>query len=213
MAADQPSNADALLREQAAVEAVLKTLQGVDSLSSQGHDSTTERDGSVGDAQDTQVTDLVFGTAYDLANVDGGMVLLQTTGDANQSPINLAKVAESHPDMFSPHVGVEASVGFYQAIDQGFEELSAAEMQPAANPAARSTKEVKPTNRYSTNGEASARKASGVLAASTLAGALLWCHRRKQADEEKNLAIRHPPRDAVDSFRKAVALRKRPFPR
>jgi hypothetical protein len=88
--------------------------------------------------------------------------------------------------MFSPHVGVEASVGFYQAVDRGFEELSATDNLPATNPASRSAQPRKPENRYSAGHETSSRKAAAVVTASTLAGALLWIAGRKRADDEQD---------------------------
>ena len=178
---DQAFNADTLSRQQAAVEEVLRSLQGDDSLPGEATSSAAAQDGSHGDEQNAQVADFVFGTAYDVAEIDGGMVLLQTTGDANESPVNLARVAESHPDMFSPHIGVEASVGFYQAVDRGFEELSATDNTPTTNPSAVPI-HAKPEHRYSSNAGGSSRKAAGVLAASTLAGGLLWVAGRKQPD-------------------------------
>jgi hypothetical protein len=178
----EASNADALSREQATVEEVFQSLQGVDSLPSDTNESAAAHDGSISDQQDAQVTDLIFGTAFDVADNDGGMVLLQASGDANQSPINLANVAESHPGMFSPHVGVEVSVGFYQAVDRGFEEFSAVEILPTANTAPQPG-QAKPMNGYSVGAGFPSQKSAGILTASTLLGGLLWCAGRKQVDK------------------------------
>ena len=134
--------------------------------------------------------------AFGVADVDNGMLLLRTSGDANESPINLANVAASHPDMFSPHVGVEVSVGFYQAIDRGIEELSATDNPAEANPATLPTQTVKPENRLSIGREASGRKAAVTVAATALAGALLWCGARKHSDDEEDAKSHHDARPA-----------------
>ena len=183
---DSAYSSDGAIAEQAALEEVLESLQGVDSLPNQVGDSAIANDASTTAEQDVQATDLAFATAFDLPNMDGGMLLLQAHGDANDTPINLAQVAESHPDMFNLHVGVEVSVGFYQAIDRGVEEFSATEGSTARTPTVAPVPASKPDNRLTTGRETSGRKAAGVVAASTLAGPLLWCAANKRGDDDRD---------------------------
>ncbi|HEX4413403.1 MAG TPA: hypothetical protein VH107_07215 [Lacipirellulaceae bacterium] len=178
---DQVSNADAVARQQAAVADVLKSLEDSDSAAS---DLAVAVESNADDLR-TQAADVVFGTASEIAENDGGMVLLHTNADANESPLNLARVAEAHPDMFSAHLGVEASVGFYEAVDRGFEELSAAETVPTVTPAA-SSAQAKPVQRFSATSGGTSRKSAGVVAASALAGGLLWVAGRKQSEKREN---------------------------
>jgi hypothetical protein len=190
MASDAASSSDALSREQAAIEEILESLQGVDSIPNQAGDASIANDNSTSADQDAQATDLAFASAFELANADGGMLLLQMHGDANESPINLANVAESHPDMFSPHAVVEVSVGFYQAIDRGVEEFTGTEVSAAATPTVAPLPASKPDNRLTTGREASGRKAAAVVTASTLAGALLWCASNERSDDDRNAKSR-----------------------
>lgn len=182
---EQIASADVVAHQQAALEDVLRSLEDADSSASDLAVTSNAQDDSTGDDLHVQAADAAFGTAFDIAENDGGMVLLQTNGDANESPVNLARVAESRPDMFSAHLGVEASVGFYQAVDRGFEELSAAETLPTSTPAA-SSAQAKPVRRFSITTGGTSRKSAGVVAASALAGGLLWVAGRKQSEKRED---------------------------
>ncbi len=180
------ASTDAIVQERAEVEAVLKNLKDADDLPSKLDGSDLANAIGAPQDQEGQIADLVFGSTFDLADADGGMILLKATGDANESPISLASVAEAHPDLFSGHVGVEPSIGLYQAIDMGVEELSATENAPVAKPSAQPSQQAKPDNRYSSNAGngTSSRKAAAALTVSTLAGGLLWVASRKKSDED-----------------------------
>jgi hypothetical protein len=175
---------DAIAQERAAVEEVLKSLKDADSLPSNLDGGEVANAFAALSERDGQIADLVFGGTFELADADGGMVLLKATGDANQSPINLASIADAHPDFFSGHAEVEPSVGLYQAIDMGFEELSATENVPVAKPSAQPAQQAKPGNHYSTN-DTNSRKSGTALAVSTLVGGLLSVASRKRIDEDR----------------------------
>ena len=130
---------------------MLKSLKDADDLPSKLDGADVASAIAAPQDQDGQIADLVFGSDFDLADADGGMVLLKAAGDANESPISLASVAEAHPDLFSGHIGVEPSIGVYQAIDMGFEELSTTENVPVAKPSVQPAQQAKPDNHYSSN--------------------------------------------------------------
>ncbi len=170
------ASTDAIAQERAAVEEVLKSLKDADDLPSKLDGADVASAIAAPQERDGQIADLVFGSDFDLADADGGMVLLKAAGDANESPISLASVAEAHPDLFSGHIGVEPSIGVYQAIDMGFEELSTTENVPVAKPSVQPAQQAKPDNHYSSNagGGTNSRKSAAALTVSTLAGGLLW---------------------------------------
>ncbi|HEX3599383.1 MAG TPA: hypothetical protein VHU84_04535 [Lacipirellulaceae bacterium] len=182
----QSASVDAVARERDAVDAVLRNLQDLGELPSELDNSNATDNVSDGDRHE-QSADSAFGAAEQmLADAQGGMVLLRAVGDANESPINLVNVVAAQRDLPTPHVGVQASVGFYQAVDIGIEELTAAERIPAPAPSLESAPQAKPDNRYSKQqNAASSGNAAAVLGASTLAGALLWCVGRGQSEDEK----------------------------
>ncbi len=187
---DRATSADAVAQEQAAVEAVLKSLKDVNSLPGEANTGTSVHDDAANVKQDARIADLVFGTLGNvaLAEAEGGMVLLQASGDANASPINLSNVAADHLEMLNVRLGIEASVGFYQAVDIGMEESSAVENVPTANRAFEPLRQAKTDNRYSgeSGGEVTRKAATATaVGASTLIGAMLWCVGRKKAEDEQ----------------------------
>lgn len=154
-------------REQAAVDEVLSGLQDLDAWPIEP--STVVK--SCDDENAASATELGFAA---LANAEGGMVMLEANGDANYSDVNLANVADDRPDLLNVRVGVEASVGFYQAVDVATDELPAA--APVAEPAR--------DNRVSTEGSSdSPRKAAGAVGATTLVGAMVWLAQRNRTND------------------------------
>ncbi len=188
LADDEVIAGKAVERERAAVDAVLQRLQDLDSLPSELGNTDTGRE-ETGSANEAGLwSDGPFPAPLEnvaLAAAEGGMVLLQASGEANESAINLANVAGDHLDLLNARVGVEASIGFYQAVDVGSDDLSADNL-PTANPAVEPARQARPDNRYSNDGGGeSPRKAAATVGASTLVGALLWCARRTQRDDDR----------------------------
>jgi hypothetical protein len=171
------------------VEAVLKNLKDADDLPSKLDGTDVAKAISAPQERDGQIADLVFGSEFDIADADGGMVLLKAAGDANESAISLATVPEAHPDLFSGHIGVEPSIGIYQAIDMSFEELSTTENVPGAKPSVQPSQHAQSDNQYSANasnasGITNSRKSAAALTVSTFAGGLLWLASRRKSDED-----------------------------
>src|SRR5207245_1729384 len=117
------------------------------------------------------------------AQVDGGMVLLQSSGDVNESGFDLTPV---YARQFEPFVApaMETSVGLYQAVDVATDELPAVEVHSA--PSAREslpnnqTDESLPAPRQ----QSSSRKAASLIGVTTLTGAMVWMSRAR-SDAEK----------------------------
>ena len=164
IANDEAAPANPVEREQAAVEEVLSGLQDLDAWP-----VTPTIVVKADDVSAANATELGFAA---LANAEGGMVMLEANGDANYSDVNLAAVADSQPDLLNVRVGVEASVGFYQAVDVATDEV------PAATPVAEPVRD----NRVSTEGGSGAsRKAAAAVGATTLVGAMVWMAQRSRA--------------------------------
>jgi hypothetical protein len=117
-----------------------------------------------------------------IANADGGMVMLESTGDPYQSVLDLAGATEGSVDVLPIRAGLEAAVGFYQSMDVATEESLTANL-PSAQSAVELPRETTGNNYYSnaTGKELSGKSAAAVGA--TLAGALLWANRKANAKD------------------------------
>jgi hypothetical protein len=116
---------DALQRERAAIDEVLADLHDV-----KLRPTTARQDDATGDHENTstvagQSEQNQFNTAYQTQapprhESNGGMVLLQPNGDANSNAYDLATAYLAGVDNpVAAPLGVEATVGMYQAIDFG----------------------------------------------------------------------------------------------
>jgi hypothetical protein len=141
---DVAASLDALQRERAAIDAVLAQLHDLKLHAKTNANQQTETT----DGQNSDIAresgenylpadhQLSAQTASDQA--EGGMVLLEPSGDANSSAYDLTAVYFSGLDGSDDvPLGVEASVGTYQAIDIGTRELQPASREnlPIAQPA------------------------------------------------------------------------------
>ncbi len=133
IANDYANSTDAIARERDAVNAVLHELNDVESALPT---TETNDEGSLatqtpaGQPLDIQI-DLQFETFADEApagEVDGGMIMLQPTGDANDSGFDLTPVYANHFEQIVEQPAVETSVGMYQAVDVAIDETAAAEI-------------------------------------------------------------------------------------
>jgi len=134
---------DALARERRAIDAVLASLHDIEM-------PTDEYVGaSASDYEPPQSSHDFAGEHWQFSfdptiatqpafNAEGGMVLLESSGDANSNAYDLtaAFVADLESNDANT-TGVEAALGMYQAIDVGASELigSARSEQPIAKPA------------------------------------------------------------------------------
>jgi hypothetical protein len=151
---DVAASLDALRRERAAVDAVLAELHEV-SLQRDVHPADSTSDPSrQHDDRDSYDQEVFANTARWTPEparheADGGMVLLTPSGDANSSAYDLAAVYFTRlgRDEIRP-LGVEATVGMYQAIDIGTSDLRPASREnlPLAQPASTTQPSVSAEN-------------------------------------------------------------------
>lgn len=140
---DVTASLDALQRERAAIDAVLAELHEIklnrESHRSESASTDQTRNRTTAEASDRETFNDTDRMAAQPANqaADGGMVLLQPSGDANSSAYDLTALYLSGlGNNAAVPLGVEASVGMYQAIDVGTSELRHAsrETLPLAQP-------------------------------------------------------------------------------
>ena len=175
------STKGAVEQEREAARAALNELQDIDDTAATPLDATaangakaaTTDDAAIGDA----ATDAAFGKLA-LAEVDGGMVMLKATGDVSAAPVDYANVADAHFDAIGARVGVEATVGFYQAIDVATVDVSAVNNLPAARPAE--------ANRVSKEAGATTSEKAALVGATAFAGAMVWTSRRRRSSESSS---------------------------
>lgn len=185
---------DSVTQEREAVNAVLEQLQDVDSP--QASDTPNGDTSLTGDsANNDQELRLDLLDAENVADempvgeVQGGMVLLPSTGDANESKFDLTPVYAEHVERFTAP-SVETSVGLFQAVDVTADDTAAAETAQPADAV------VLPKNQILLNdpppaerAQPTSRKAAALLGAATLTGALVWMSRSSgQRDASRTTA-------------------------
>ncbi len=143
---DAAASLDALQRERTAIDAVLAQLHDLklhaenhanqQTETTEGQNSDTARESG----ENYLPADHHLSAQPAREHAEGGMVLLEPSGDANSSAYDLTAVYLRGLDGSDglPLVGVEASVGMYQAIDIGANDLRpmSNENAPIAQPAA-----------------------------------------------------------------------------
>jgi hypothetical protein len=151
---DIVASLDALRRERAAVDAVLAELHEVSLQRDEHHADSTSDPSRQRDDRDSFDQEVFATTARWTPEparheADGGMVLLTPSGDANSSAYDLAAVYFTRlgRDEINP-LGVEATVGMYQAIDIGTSDLRPASREnlPLAQPASTTQPSVSAEN-------------------------------------------------------------------
>jgi hypothetical protein len=163
------NSSDAVARERDAVDAVLEDLHDVDTLLP-ATDSTTLK---------FQI-DLQTETALDempAGEVDGGMVLLQSTGDANGNGFDLTPVYANQLERFEAPAKMETTVGMFQAVDIVTDDAPINELVPQTESNTKLRPETKFDEKLPTRHERSSNKAAAVVGATTLTGALVWLSR------------------------------------
>ena len=164
------NSSDAVARERAAVDAVLEDLQDVDTLLP----ATAFQDvDSQNDLQtETALNDLPAG------EVDGGMVLLQATGDANASGFDLTPVYAEYVGRFNMPAKMETSVGMFQAMDVASDDAPIVETVQQTDAPMQLNRDARPEDKLPAKREqSSANKAATIIGVTTLTGALVWMNR------------------------------------
>jgi hypothetical protein len=152
-AADVAASLDALQRERSAIDAVLAGLHEVKLRTDTQSPETPAVHQSSGaitesDSREHRANERVI-PAKPVDQADGGMVLLEPSGDANSSAYDLTAVyLRGLNGNRAVPLGVEASIGMYQAIDIGTSELrpTSRENLPIAQPAAAVRSDVSAEN-------------------------------------------------------------------
>jgi hypothetical protein len=128
--------------------------------------------------------------ADDIASVqfDGGMVLLQSTGDANASSFDLTPMYAMQVDSFVAPVPMEASVGVYQALDVASDDPPMTESQPAGtnnNPELEMPAQSSLPLKREQN---TTQKAASLVGVTAVTGAMVWMSRARRKTEEESAA-------------------------
>lgn len=115
--------------------------------------------------------------------VQGGMVLLQSTGDANESGFDLTPVYAERIERFNMPASMETSVGLIQAIDVAADEIPVSDSARPANSTAEPQSQIQTDDRLQTQREEpTSRKSAALVGATTLTGGLLWLSRKASKD-------------------------------
>jgi hypothetical protein len=170
IASDIANSSDAVAREREAVDAVLEEL----------HDLSTLRPASASVDGSLQL-DLQTETAFDempASEVDGGMVLLHSAVNVNESAFDLAPVYAEHLERFDAPAKMEMSVGMIQAVDVATDDAPLIETVPSTDTTIQLKPEMKLDDKLPTKREqTSSNKAAAIVGATTLTGALVWLNR------------------------------------
>jgi hypothetical protein len=170
IANDAVNSSDAVARERQAVDAVLEELHDLDKLLPGG--ASMDVNFPIDLQEESSLDELAAG------EVDGGMVLLQSTRDANESGFDLTPVYADHLERFDAPAKMEMTVGMFQAVDVAIDEAPIIEAAPTTDSSTELKPEIKlddtlPTKRD----QSSSNKAAAIVGATTLTGALVWLNR------------------------------------
>jgi hypothetical protein len=177
---------DALTLESNAVNDILRTLRQVDAPAQLLVAESSAVSQLNGTNLPTFIIDLQTDFTIDevaAAQVDGGMVLLQSTGDANASSFDLTPLYAAQVDSFVAPTSMEASVGVYQAIDVAADESAIVESQPSGATVNSST-DVNTQTSLPQKREQDASHKAAVIGLTALTGAMVWVS-RAHAESDK----------------------------
>jgi hypothetical protein len=186
---DVADSNDAVAREREAVDAVLDELRDVDSIPATSNDVASSIDKSAGGQSSGLKVDLEFeAIAADelpAGEVDGGMVLLQSTGDVNESAFDLAPVYAEQLKNVVVKAGMETSIGWYQAMDVAVDESSSTDVAEPADLITEPQAEMQLDKNLPVNHEATtSNRAAAAIGATALTGALVWFSRNRSASRQ-----------------------------
>lgn len=200
VSSDEHSSTDAVERERAAVDEVLRGLEELDTLPADSITSTVSTDETAAfDEAGFESLGAPFGFAP-ITDANGGMVMLRASDGANDAAFNLLSPGDANVDVLGFRVGVEASIGFYQAVDVATDDSFAPMGMPTASPVAEPVRQIERNARASTDGENSASpKAAAAIGATSLIGAMLWVSHRPRKSHAQ-------PADSDDQRRRRVRI-------
>jgi hypothetical protein len=179
---------DAVAHEREAVDTVLQSLHSIDTLVPA--DASADLNLRI-DQQTESLTD-----DLPASEIDGGMVLLQSAGNANESGFDLTPVYASQFERFNSPAKMETSVGMFQAIDVASDETPISDSAQKSEPTIELNRDIKLDDQLPAKREKSTHKAAALLGATTLTGALVWLNRsaskfpRPQLTAQKRRASR-----------------------
>lgn len=181
---DDLSSTDAVERERAAVDEVLRGLEELDTLPADSISSamSTDETAAIDEAGFNSLGES-FGFAP-ITDIEGGMVMLRASDGANDCAFNLLSAGDANVDLLGFRVGVEASVGFYQAVDVATDDSPAPIDMPTVSPVAEPARQIEHNERASIDGENGASpKAAAAIGATSLIGAMLWVSQRPRKNQ------------------------------
>jgi len=196
MAADIARSTDAVQQEREAVNAVLEQLEDADSPeftdSASGANAATAK--SSNDDHEFTVRMLDLENVADeipAGEIQAGMVLLPSTGDASESKFDLTPVYAAHVELIKAP-GVETSVGVFQAIDVTADDATSMESVQHSDSALPPHSQVLLSEPPAPErADRSSRKATSIISTAALTGALIWMGR---ASIEREAADATPPK-------------------
>lgn len=200
VSSDEHSSTDAVERERAAVDEVLRGLEELDTLPADSITATMSTDETAAiDEAGFESLGASFGFAP-ITDTEGGMVMLRASDGANDAAFNLLNTADANVDVLGFRVGIEASVGFYQAVDVATDDSFAPIGMPTTGPLAEPVRQIERNERASTDRENNASpKAAAAIGATSLIGAMLWVSQRPRKNHSQ-------PVDSDDERRRRVRV-------
>jgi hypothetical protein len=185
---DTVNTSHAVARERKAVDAVLEELHDLDKLLPDG--ASTDVNFPIDLQAESSLDELPAG------EVDGGMVLLQSTRDANESGFDLTPVYADHLERFDAPAKMEMTIGMFQAVDVAIDEAPIIEAPPTTDSSTELKPEIKLDDTLPRKRQSSSNKAAAIVGATTLTGALVWLNRagsrisRQKSTAQKRRAFR-----------------------
>jgi hypothetical protein len=183
------NSSDAVVREREAIDVVLDELHDPDKFLPAP--TSTDTNLQVDLQADAALNEMPAG------EVDGGMVLLQSTGDANGSGLDLTPMCADHFDRGERPAKMETSIGMFQAVDVQTDDAPSNETAPQTESTSALMLEIKLDENIPTKREpSSSGKAAALAGATTLTGALVWLSRggRRHSRPEPTAQKRRPSR-------------------
>jgi hypothetical protein len=161
------SASDVAAREREAVDAVLEDLHDIDTF--RPATSPGEIIIQIGGETEAALDELPGG------EVDGGMVLLQAIGDANESRFEMTSVYAENVDESTAPAKIETSVGMFQAVDVATDDAPIIDASQQVDPGDDHMPELKlHDNQPIRREQPSSKKAAAIVGVTTATGALVW---------------------------------------
>ncbi len=185
---DMFGSSDVIAHERAAVNNILRELHDVDvhptadradSVSAVVRSSTQDAES---DQIDVPID--IAGNELPAGEVDGGMVLLQSNGDVYDSETDLTTLYADQLEKVVAPVGMETSVGIYEAMDVAAEEVPVENYGSSVEAASGVPHKTSVSEELPARAQPSSHKAAAIIGATTLTGALVWMNRNRNRDGE-----------------------------